>query len=290
MQIQSSFNDEAGKLYLVPTPIGNLKDMTLRAKETLENVDLIAAEDTRTTGKLLGLLGIETSGKLVSFHEFNAKEKAPELVTQILAGHSLAQVSDAGMPVISDPGYELVQSAIAANIAVVSLPGPAAFTTALIASGLTAQPFTYYGFLPRKKKQQTDFLTEISRQKETAIFYEAPHRIRATLANLGETVGLNRQVVVARELTKLHEEYLRGTVAELIEHFETVEPRGEMVVLMGGYVESEKPTATLAELAVVVDQLVEDGQSKKDAIGQVARHAHLSKKELYDYYHNQPRE
>lgn len=286
MQIQSSFKEDSGKLYLVPTPIGNLKDMTLRAKEILETVDLIAAEDTRTTGKLLGLLGIETSGKMVSFHEFNAKEKAVELVDKVLAGQSIAQVSDAGMPVISDPGYELVQAAIAAGVAVVSLPGPSAFTTALIASGLPAQPFTYYGFLPRKKKQQQDFLAEIKERPETGIFYEAPHRIKSTLINLAAVLGPERKIVIARELTKLHEEYLRGTVAELSNHFEEVEPRGEMVVLIGGF---EKPVAeerSLADLANEIDELVAAGQSKKDAIASVAKSSQMKKSELYDYYHN----
>lgn len=286
MQKQSSFKDDGGKLYLVPTPIGNLSDITIRAKEILQEVDLVAAEDTRNSGKLLELLGI--SNRFVSFHEFNAKAKAPELIQRILdEGISIAQISDAGMPVISDPGYELVQEAIRQNVPVVSLPGPAAFTTALIASGLSAQPFTYYGFLPRKKTKQLEFFESIAKRPETGIFYEAPHRIKATLANIVEGLGEYRQVVIARELTKIHEEYLRGSAAELVEYFETTPPKGEMVVLLAGLTEEELPEVDLDDLVEQVDELVAAGTSKKDAIKQLAKANNINKNELYEYYHQQ---
>lgn len=285
MQIQSSFQSEQGKLYLVPTPIGNLKDITIRAKEILTSVDLIAAEDTRNSGKLLELLGI--SNKFVSFHEFNAKEKAPELITRIIDENiSIAQISDAGMPVISDPGYELVQEAIAHGVDVVSIPGPAAFTTALIASGLSAQPFTYYGFLPRKKNKQLEFFESIKTNPETGIFYEAPHRIQATITNMIETLGDERKIVIARELTKIHEEYLRGTTKEIADYFIEHQPKGEMVVLIAGF-EEPKFEISIEDLIPEVNQFVESGTSKKDAIKTVAKLHGINKNQLYDVYHQQ---
>lgn len=286
MQIQKSFQLTGGKLYLVPTPIGNLDDMTPRAKQILVTADYIAAEDTRTTGKLLELLGIKSGAKLLSFHEHNARQKAAEIVDLIQAGMTVAQVSDAGMPVISDPGSELVEAALAADLDVVSLPGASAFLTALVGSGLEAQPFTYYGFIPRKKSQQVDFLTKIQNNAETAIFYESPHRITKTLANLAEVVEPERQIVIARELTKLHEEYLRGTVAELVAYFADHEVKGEMVVLLAGASATEIEL-DFAALIGEVDDLVAAGTSKKDAIMQVAKDHQIKKNELYEQYHQQ---
>ena len=187
MQTQHSYaDDQQGKLYLVPTPIGNLEDITIRAKRILEESDYIAAEDTRTSGIMLDRLGIHN--KMVAFHKFNSKEKAPELVKLMQEGATIAEISDAGMPVISDPGYILVQECIKSNVPVVPLPGPSAFATALIASGFDGQPFTYYGFLPRKASQQRPFLEEINASRATSIFYEAPHRLLKTLEQMVEVL------------------------------------------------------------------------------------------------------
>ena len=204
MHIQKSFKgkSDAGTLYLVGTPIGNLQDMTFRAVEVLQTVDFICAEDTRNTGLLLKHFAIET--RQISFHEHNAYEKIPGLIDLLLSGQSLAQVSDAGLPSISDPGHDLVKAAIAAGIPVVALPGPSAGITALIASGLAPQPHIFYGFLPRKTGQQKDFFESKKAYPETQIFYESPYRVADTLENMQAVYG-NRQVVVVRELTKLYE-------------------------------------------------------------------------------------
>ena len=205
MQVQKSFKGQShyGTLYLVPTPIGNLQDMTFRSVQTLKDVDLICAEDTRNTGLLLKHFEIET--KQYSFHEHNAYEKIPDLLERLKSGLSLAQVSDAGMPSISDPGHDLVKAAIAEDIPVVALPGASAGITALIASGLAPQPHIFYGFLPRKKGQQLDFFKGKLSYPETQIFYESPYRVADTLENMREVYG-NRQLTLVRELTKLYEE------------------------------------------------------------------------------------
>ena len=180
MQIQSSFKDDKiGHLYLVPTPIGNLEDITLRAKRILSEADYVAAEDTRTSGILLEKIGVHNH--MLSFHKYNSKERAPELIKLLKSGKNIAEISDAGMPVISDPGYILVQECIKNDIPVIPLPGPSAFATALIASGFDAQPFTYYGFVPRKSSEQKVFFEKMSKAKATSIFYEAPHRLKKTL-------------------------------------------------------------------------------------------------------------
>lgn len=202
MQVQKSFKDKktSGTLYLVPTPIGNLQDMTFRAVATLKEVDFICAEDTRNTGLLLKHFDIAT--KQISFHEHNAYEKIPDLIDLLISGRSLAQVSDAGMPSISDPGHDLVKAAIDSDIAVVALPGASAGITALIASGLAPQPHVFYGFLPRKAGQQKAFFEDKHHYPETQMFYESPYRIKDTLTNMLACYG-DRQVVLVRELTKL---------------------------------------------------------------------------------------
>ena len=211
MQVQKSFKGQTdfGTLYLVPTPIGNLQDMTFRAVEVLKAVDFICAEDTRNTGLLLKHFDIST--RQISFHEHNAYEKIPDLVDLLRSGKSLAQVSDAGMPSISDPGHDLVKTAIAENISVVALPGASAGITALIASGLVPQPHIFYGFLPRKAGQQKDFFESKKNYPETQIFYESPYRVADTLENMQAVYG-DRQLVLVRELTKLYEEYQRGNI------------------------------------------------------------------------------
>ena len=209
MKIQKSFAQEVGTLYLVPTPIGNLEDMTFRAVKTLQTVDLIASEDTRNTQKLLNHFEVQVPQK--SLHEHNYNERIPELLENLKSGKSIAQVSDAGMPSISDPGHELVVACIAEDIPVVALPGATAGMTALIASGLLPQPFYFYGFLQRKRSLQKNELTDLKNQTATLIFYESPHRVKETLKNISEVFG-NREAVICRELTKIYEEYLRGTV------------------------------------------------------------------------------
>ena len=282
MQRQSSYGQDSGKLYLVPTPIGNLEDITLRAKRILQEADYIAAEDTRTSGILLEKIGVHNH--MLSFHKYNSKERAPELIKLMKDGAVIAEISDAGMPVISDPGYILVQECIKNNIPVVPLPGASAFTTALIASGFDAQPFTYYGFLPRKKSEQQPFFEQMKKAHATSIFYEAPHRLTKTLNNLSEILNSERKIVVARELTKIHEEFIRGTISEVTDYFEQNAPRGEFVVLISPNIIEEKQLSWL-ELIKMVNRLVDKGESKKSAIKLVAQENNISKNELYERYH-----
>lgn len=282
MQRQSSYAIDKGKLYLVPTPIGNLEDITIRAKKVLQSADYIAAEDTRTSGILLEKIGVHNH--MLSFHKYNSKQRAPELIKLMQEGAVIAEISDAGMPVISDPGYELVQECIKNDIPVVPLPGASAFTTALIASGFDAQPFTYYGFLPRKAGEQKPFFEQMNEARATSIFYEAPHRLAKTLKNMATVFDSDRQIVAARELTKIHEEFVRGTITELNDYFEENAPRGEFVILVSpNYKEQEQ--LSWDELIALVDQRVQLGDSKKVAIKEVAQENNVSKNELYDRYH-----
>lgn len=282
MQRQSSFNDETqGCLYLVPTPIGNLEDITLRAKRILMEVDYIAAEDTRTSGILLEKIGVHN--KMISFHKYNSKQRAPELIALMKEGKKIAEISDAGMPVISDPGFILVQECIKNDIAVIPLPGPSAFATALIASGFDAQPFIYYGFLSRKATEQIAFFNKMATFTGTSIFYEAPHRLLKTLTNLQKVVGENREIVCARELTKIHEEFIRGSIGEITNYFAENAPRGEFVILLSPAKEEE--TISIDQMLVEVNQAVASGMSNKDAIKNIATKYNISKNELYDKYH-----
>lgn len=282
MQRQSSYAIDKGKLYLVPTPIGNLEDITIRAKKVLQSADYIAAEDTRTSGILLEKIGVHNH--MLSFHKYNSKQRAPELIKLMQEGAVIAEISDAGMPVISDPGYELVQECIKNDIPVVPLPGASAFTTALIASGFDAQPFTYYGFLPRKAGEQKPFFEQMNEARATSIFYEAPHRLAKTLKNMATVFDSNRQIVAARELTKIHEEFVRGTITELNDYFEENAPRGEFVILVSPNAK-EQEQLSWDELIALVDQRVQLGDSKKVAIKEVAQANNVSKNELYDRYH-----
>ncbi|MBC6361972.1 16S rRNA (cytidine(1402)-2'-O)-methyltransferase [Lactobacillus apis] len=282
MQRQSSYATDKGKLYLVPTPIGNLEDITIRAKKVLQSADYIAAEDTRTSGILLEKIGVHNH--MLSFHKYNSKQRAPELIKLMQEGAVIAEISDAGMPVISDPGYELVQECIKNDIPVVPLPGASAFTTALIASGFDAQPFTYYGFLPRKAGEQKPFFEQMNEARATSIFYEAPHRLAKTLKNMATVFDSDRQIVAARELTKIHEEFVRGTITELNDYFEENAPRGEFVILVSPNAK-EQEQLSWDELIALVDQRVQLGDSKKVAIKEVAQANNVSKNELYDRYH-----
>lgn len=287
MKQQKSFGKQTvGTLYLVPTPIGNLGDMTNRSIQVMQAVDVIAAEDTRHTQQLLNQFEITT--KQISFHEHNKETRIPELVVRLQAGESIAQVSDAGMPSISDPGHELVKAAILADVPVVPIPGASAGITALIASGLAPQPFMFYGFLPRKLKEQLRELETLKNHRETMIFYEAPHRLGKTLQSIEKAFGAERQVVLARELTKRYEEFLRGTVAELVAWTTNNEVRGEFVVLVAGNddVLEASDEDPLAELSAVdaVAELVASGLKPTAAIKKIAKQRSLDRQALYLKY------
>lgn len=288
MQTQASFaNQMAGALYLVPTPIGNLEDMTFRAINILKEVDLIAAEDTRHTQQLLNHFEIQT--KQVSFHEHNTQMRIPELVDKMLAGVKIAQVSDAGMPSISDPGAELVEAAVKAGIAVIPLPGANAGLTALIASGLVPQPFYFYGFLGRKATEQKVTLASLANREETMIFYESPYRLKKTLSTMVTVIGPKRQVVLARELTKRYEEFIRGSLLEVSEWAQTNEIRGEFVIILAGNEHPEiiadvKATDGLS-IKDYVNDLIQKGNKPNDAIKAVAKDRGLKKQQVYNIYH-----
>ena len=217
MQQQKSFEreDEKGILYLVPTPIGNLEDISFRALRILKEADVIAAEDTRNTKRLCNYYEIETF--VLSYHEHNKETSGPKLLERVKGGEKVALVSDAGMPTISDPGYELVSQAIAEELTVVPLPGANAALTALIASGLVPQPFFFYGFLDRKKKEKKKELEQLAKQQATMVFYEAPHRLKETLVLMEDVLGGHRKIALCRELTKKYEEFIRGTISEALE-------------------------------------------------------------------------
>ena len=285
MQIQRSFKDqrETGTLFLVPTPIGNRDDMSYRMIQTLKEVDLIAAEDTRNTGLLLKHFEIATPQ--TSFHEHSAMEKIPDLLAHLESGKNVAQVSDAGLPSISDPGHDLVKAAIEREIPVVAVPGPSAGITGLIASGLAPQPHIFYGFLPRKEGQQKAFFQEKLAYPETQIFYESPHRVRATLQNMLAVYG-NRPVVLVRELTKIYEEYTRGTIEELVAYLEENPLKGECLLIVEGASEQE-PDLEEVDLIQEIDFLVQSGMKKNQAIKQVAKQFGLQKSDLYARYHQE---
>ena len=286
MKVQKSFKNQTtyGKLYLVPTPIGNMQDMTYRAVEMLKNADFVCAEDTRNTGLLLKHFDI--SAKQISFHEHNAYEKIPELIALMKEGKILAQVSDAGMPSISDPGHDLVKAAIAEEIPDVAIPGASAGITALIASGLAPQPHIFYGFLPRKAKQQKEFFEAKKQYPETQIFYESPYRVADTLDNMLAVYG-NRKIVLVRELTKLYEEYQRGYISEILEYIAQNPLKGECLIVVSG----QDETVTSEEMpedvnpAELVAQLVEAGDKPNQAIKKIAKTYGLNRQEVYNAYH-----
>ena len=286
IQVQKSFKGQTdyGTLYLVPTPIGNLQDMTFRAVDTLKNADFICAEDTRNTGLLLKYF--EISVKQISFHEHNAYEKIPELIELLKDGRNLAQVSDAGMPSISAPGHDLVKAAIAEDITVVALPGASAGITALIASGLAPQPHIFYGFLPRKSGQQKEFFESKKAYPETQIFYESPYRVTDTLENMLSVYG-DRKVVLVRELTKLYEEYQRGQISEILDYIAENPLKGECLLIVSGQDEEAQAEKAAEDLnpAKLVASLVEAGDKPNQAIKKVAKTYSLNRKEVYNAYH-----
>lgn len=287
MQQVSSFqNQDTGTLYLVPTPIGNLDDMTFRAIKVLTDADLIAAEDTRHTQQLLNHFDIHTPE--ISFHEHNTEQRLPELIGKLKAGLTIAQCSDAGMPSISDPGKELVAAAVKEGIPVVPLPGANAGLTALIASGLVPQPFYFYGFLDRKRQQQVQELEQLRNRPETLIFYEAPHRLKKTLKVMAEVLGEDRQVVLARELTKRYEEFSRGSLGDANSFYQTHQPRGEYVVLVAGnsHPEEDNQSEQSGTPLEQVDRAISEGLATNEAIKLVAKKNKLNRQELYKQYHN----
>ncbi|VGW03720.1 16S rRNA (cytidine(1402)-2'-O)-methyltransferase [Streptococcus pyogenes] len=286
MQVQKSFKDKktSGTLYLVPTPIGNLQDMTFRAVATLKEVDFICAEDTRNTGLLLKHFDIAT--KQISFHEHNAYEKIPDLIDLLISGRSLAQVSDAGMPSISDPGHDLVKAAIDSDIAVVALPGASAGITALIASGLAPQPHVFYGFLPRKAGQQKAFFEDKHHYPETQMFYESPYRIKDTLTNMLACYG-DRQVVLVRELTKLFEEYQRGSISEILSYLVETPLKGEcLLIVAGAQVDSEVELTADVDLVSLVQKEIQAGAKPNQAIKTIAKAYQVNRQELYQQFHD----
>ncbi|AAM23408.1 16S rRNA (cytidine1402-2'-O)-methyltransferase [Caldanaerobacter subterraneus subsp. tengcongensis MB4] len=265
--------EEYGTLYLCPTPIGNLEDITLRVLRVLSEVDLIAAEDTRQTLKLLNHYEIKKS--LVSYHEHNKVTMGPKLIEKLKSGKSIALVTDAGTPSISDPGEELVRLCIQEGIKIVPLPGPTAAITALIASGLDASSFVFEGFLPKKSKERREKLERISREERTTILYESPHRLKETLKELKEYIG-ERKVVVARELTKIHEEFIRGTVEEVLEKLGE-EVKGEIVIV----IEGAKISPLQKDPKELLDKYLKLGMDKKEAVKKVAEELKVSKREVY---------
>jgi len=267
-----------GTLYIVATPIGNLEDITWRALRILREADLIACEDTRQTRKLLDHYGIEKPA--VSYHEHNEAERARQLIEKLQQGLTIAQVSDAGMPGISDPGYRVVKLAIEHGIRVVPVPGPSAVIAALAASGLPADAFEFRGFLPAKSGQRRTALEQMRDLQHTLIVYEAPHRITETLEDIVAILGADRVVVIARELTKLHEEFIRGTAGEVLERIHDRELKGEITLLIG---KAEKPaSAATTNLRVRVETLMREQRlDEKSALKVLARETGLSKSELY---------
>ena len=270
----------AGMLYLVPTPIGNLGDISIRCRETLEQADFIAAEDTRVSLKLLNHLGIKKS--LVSYFEHNKEQKGNMIVERILAGETCALVSDAGSPAISDPGEELVKQCAAAGITVCAIPGPCAVITALSISGQSTGRFCFEGFLSTAKKSRKEHLESLISEQRTMIFYEAPHKLLNTLEDMAQVFGPDRKISLCRELTKLHEEVYRTTLAEAVEHYTQQPPKGEFVLVIDGCTPEEKPEASVADAAQRVQQLLEEGMSRKDAIKQAAKELNLPKNVVYD--------
>ncbi|OKH23935.1 16S rRNA (cytidine(1402)-2'-O)-methyltransferase [Chroogloeocystis siderophila] len=269
---------ETGILYVVGTPIGNLEDITFRAVRILQSVDLIAAEDTRHTGKLLQHFQIATPQ--LSYHEHNRHSRVPELVQKLSEGKAIALVTDAGMPGISDPGYELVKACIAANISIVPIPGASAVITALCAAGLPTDRFVFEGFLPAKGKERQQRQEALETESRTMIFYESPHRLRQTLQDFANCFGQDRQIVLARELTKFYEEFWRGSIADAIAHYNQREPQGEYTLVVAG-VPPRKLHLTEAEIKAELQKIMAQGISRSQASRQLAKEISLSRSQIY---------
>ncbi len=275
----------AGKIYLVATPIGNLSDISMRAIETLKNVDIIACEDTRNTIRLLN--HFEIKGHLTSYHEYNKIDKAYELCEKVKEGKNIAFVSDAGMPAISDPGYELVDIAYKEGLEVTVVPGASAVVSALAISGISSRRFAFEGFLPADKNEKKEILTELSQESRTLILYEAPHRLLKTLKELLEYMG-DRNIAIVREITKLHEEVLKGRLAEIISDYESekVAIRGEYVLVIEGkslLEKREERQKSFEEVSIRehYEKYITEGMDKKEAMKAVAKDRGIQKREVY---------
>lgn len=269
----------SGTLYLVPTPIGNLGDLSDRIRETLAEADFIAAEDTRVSLKLLNHL--ELKKPLVSYYEHNRAESGPRIVQRLLAGETCALVTDAGTPAISDPGEDLVALCAKEGVPVCAIPGPCAVVTALAVSGQPTGRFAFEGFLSTNKKSRREHLDELRNERRTMVFYEAPHKLRQTLSDLAEAFGPDRPISLCRELTKLHEEILRMTLSEAVAYYEEQPPRGEYVLVLRGCEAPSEPEATVEDGVARARALMAEGLSRKDAIRQAAKELGLSKNALY---------
>ena len=275
----------AGKIYLVATPIGNLSDISMRAIETLKNADIIACEDTRNTIRLLN--HFEIKGHLTSYHEYNKIDKAYELCEKVKEGKNIAFVSDAGMPAISDPGYELVDIAYKEGLEVTVVPGASAVVSALAISGISSRRFAFEGFLPADKTDKKEILTELSQESRTLILYEAPHRLLKTLKELFEYMG-NRNIAIVREITKLHEEVLRGKLADIIADYESekIAIRGEYVLVIEGkslLEKREERQKSFEEISIRehYEKYIAEGMDKKEAMKAVAKDRGIQKRDVY---------
>ncbi len=273
----------AGKLYMVATPIGNLDDITIRAIKVLNDVDIIAAEDTRHTLKLLNHLNIKKN--LISYYKETEKIKSPILIEKLLEGKNIALVSDAGTPGISDPGEEIVKNAIENNIEIIPIPGASAFVNALICSGLSTREFTFVGFLPTNNKEKKDKLEELKNENRTLIFYEAPHKIKNTLENILEIFG-NRKIVLARELTKIHEEFIRNNISNILDNIDEI--KGEFVILVEGTekINEEKNFLNSLSLEEHYKYYLNKNLDKKEIIKKIAKDRGKNKNEIYQYFIN----
>jgi len=267
-----------GVLYLVGTPLGNMGDITFRAVETLKNADLIAAEDTRQTRKLLSRFEIKKP--LISYHEHNKQSRESEIIRRLHEGQNIALVSDAGMPGISDPGSDLVKACIANGIEISVIPGPAALLTGLVASGIETKEFVFGGFFPRQSKDRNNLLNELAAERRTMIFYESPHRLCATLQDMLSCWGEDRLCCVARELTKVYEEYKRGTLQEVLKYYKEKGVKGEVTLIIEGYKKAEQKIE-LDQAVGILREKMKSGQEKKAAIKEIVVKYNLSRRELY---------
>jgi len=269
---------QPGVLYVVATPIGNLEDMTFRAIAILQSVDVIAAEDTRHTGKLLHHFQITTPQ--ISYHDHNRLSRLPEVLQRLQEGQKIALVTDAGMPGISDPGYELVKACAEADIVVVPVPGACAVVAALSAAGLPTDRFVFEGFLPVKGQERRDRLEGIQSEVRTLVLYEAPHRVRTTLQDLAEILGGDRAIVLGRELTKLHEQFWRGTLTAAIAYYQTREPQGEYTFVVSGATLSQ-PLLSEGDLKTELKAIINQGVSRSQASRQLAQQTSFSRRQIY---------
>ncbi|MCG2620579.1 16S rRNA (cytidine(1402)-2'-O)-methyltransferase [Arthrobacter sp. I2-34] len=279
MEPVSEQTGRTGQIVLAGTPIGNIGDASPRLIELLQSADVVAAEDTRRLHKLLQALGIRTAGRIISYHEHNEDARTAELLELVRGGATLVMVTDAGMPAVSDPGFRLVEAAVREDLLVTAVPGPSAVLTALALSGLPTDRFTFEGFLPRKAGERRARLDELATERRTMVFFEAPHRLEAMLRAVDAGFGSGRPAAVCRELTKLHEEVLRGPVRQLLEWAEANEVRGEIAVVVAGAPDAAPERAE--DHVAAVNELVAQGSRVKDAVAAVAADARVSKRELY---------